>query len=321
MQIIDVTLRDGGHQHDFAWPRAFGAEYVGEAIRSQQIDFVEIGYWKQSGKFSGDFYALDEDLVGSLNPDQSPKVAVMVDFHYCARMLDAYPFSGASPFGLIRMTSRREDVFDASTLLSRIKAQTGALTSLNLFNISNYSQEALDAALSSLVSHVPDFVYFADTHGSVDLAADNELYSYLAREVSALGATPGFHLHNHTGKAYHNFRHLDELGFRATDISLNGLGKGMGNLPLEHVLGGSERDRFLELWRSNRSLFEMSTTPFGALTGNFSVTDHYADQAEQLGLSVDQFTEFISSLGKKQRDNFESPLMLSFVNENSSNGN
>ena len=52
MKFIDVTLRDGGHQHNFNWPLEFVERYW--SLNSfGEIEFVELGYWKQSGKFDG----------------------------------------------------------------------------------------------------------------------------------------------------------------------------------------------------------------------------------------------------------------------------
>ena len=51
MKFIDVTLRDGGHQHNFNWPLDFVKRYLESLNSFDEIEFVELGYWKQSGKF------------------------------------------------------------------------------------------------------------------------------------------------------------------------------------------------------------------------------------------------------------------------------
>ena len=66
MKFIDVTLRDGGHQHGFNWPLEFVKRYL-ESINSfQEVEFIELGYWKQSGKFDGPFYSLEENLLSKI---------------------------------------------------------------------------------------------------------------------------------------------------------------------------------------------------------------------------------------------------------------
>ena len=48
MKFIDVTLRDGGHQHGFNWPLEFIERYFKSINLFPEIEFVELGYWKQS---------------------------------------------------------------------------------------------------------------------------------------------------------------------------------------------------------------------------------------------------------------------------------
>ena len=51
MKLIDVTLRDGGHQKGCSWPLEVVERYLHSINSFQDIDFVELGYWKQTGKF------------------------------------------------------------------------------------------------------------------------------------------------------------------------------------------------------------------------------------------------------------------------------
>ena len=41
MKFIDVTLRDGGHQHGFNWPLEFVKRYLGSLNLFPEIEFVE----------------------------------------------------------------------------------------------------------------------------------------------------------------------------------------------------------------------------------------------------------------------------------------
>ena len=66
MKFIDVTLRDGGHQHGFNWPLEFVQRYMVSISSFPEIEFIELGYWKQSGKFDGPFYSIEEELLSSI---------------------------------------------------------------------------------------------------------------------------------------------------------------------------------------------------------------------------------------------------------------
>ena len=41
MKFIDVTLRDGGHQHGFNWPLEFVKRYMQSIKSFQEVEFVE----------------------------------------------------------------------------------------------------------------------------------------------------------------------------------------------------------------------------------------------------------------------------------------
>jgi len=287
------------------------------STQTPEINFTEIGYWKQEGKFDGRFYSVDQRLVDELevNPCQ---LAVMVDFHYCQKSLSEYPTRESQPLGLIRLTARKEQVPEAINFLERLKDKTGAQTSLNIFNVSNYLDAELLSVIESASVKIPDFIYLADTHGAINLETQGARFTNYARLISEAGAHSGFHLHNHLGLALQNYRLLETLGFEWSDVSLNGLGKGGGNLHLEHVLAAAELTPYLEAWEQHATLFESRSNPLNIVTAIFSATDHYAEQALQLGISAGQLSAFLVSLEREGRDNFSADLLRKVNREGSS---
>ena len=91
MKFIDVTLRDGGHQHGFNWPLEFVERYMKSINSFQEVEFVELGYWKQSGKFDGPFYSIDKNLLFSICQMTKKKLSIMVDYHYCSHNVGDFP--------------------------------------------------------------------------------------------------------------------------------------------------------------------------------------------------------------------------------------
>ena len=125
MKFIDVTLRDGGHQHGFNWPFEFVERYL-ESINSfQEIDFLELGYWKQSGKFDGPFYSIDEDLLYSICQKTKKKLSIMVDYHYCSHNVEDFPTNeDFTELGLVRVCLRKEDVTEGCRFINELKKYT-----------------------------------------------------------------------------------------------------------------------------------------------------------------------------------------------------
>ena len=91
MKFIDVTLRDGGHQHGFNWPLEFVERYLKSINSFDEVEFVELGYWKQKDKFDGAFYSIEENLLSSICKKTKKKLSIMVDYHYCSHNLKAFP--------------------------------------------------------------------------------------------------------------------------------------------------------------------------------------------------------------------------------------
>lgn len=305
MELIDVTLRDGGHQVNFDWPVEVARDLI-LSLSETPIAFVELGYWRQTGKFSGAFYNFNPELLANLVADKPTNLqfAMMVDHHYCPKALELYP-GVADGLDLLRITSRKEEIAAATNFAQALREKTGCRTSLNIFNVTNYSDDEIRTALELVSAAPPDYVYFADTHGSLNLTDEQERFRSYAVEIRQFGSIPGFHLHNHSGNALSNFRLLPSLGFEAADASLNGLGKGLGNLKLEEILSTTDALEVLDVWRRFPDWFSMPQNPFGIIGARASITDHYAEQALISEMSTHEFFARAKSLTGEDKDNFK----------------
>ena len=102
MQIVDVTLRDGGFTCDFDWPMGLAKEYY-NLVTGFDIACMELGYWKQSSKSQNKFFNLDMDTVREVTGGRGKNnVCVMIDYHYCSNNLTDYPTNNQNE---IRMKS------------------------------------------------------------------------------------------------------------------------------------------------------------------------------------------------------------------------
>ena len=310
MKFIDVTLRDGGHQNGFNWPLEFVERYLKSIRLFQEIEFVELGYWKQSKKFDGLFYSIEENLLSNLCQMAGKKLSIMVDYHYCSHDVKDFPCNkDFTNLGLIRVCLRKEDIIDGCRFVNDLKKYTQCKLSINFFNITNYTEDDLKFACEIAVESNTDFIYFADTHGALDLAKNIEIFKKLTKLIKQMGITPGLHLHDHSGKAYFNYRNLYNAGFNATDISLGGLGKGLGNLRLEHVLDVRGREHVLDHLILDKDLFHMPSGPYGVLTSTEGITDHYAVEAESEELIPSQFAKKLKKITGFSKDNYNSKIL------------
>jgi len=313
MEFIDVTLRDGGHQVGFNWPEHFVVNFLPEIAALDSVSFVEVGYWGQKGKFEGPYYSLDNASLRSLFPQVTgAQLAVMTDYHYAIRDLEAYPSSDTDPMvGLIRVTARQDEFESAVAFMHELSAYTGIPVSCNIFNVTNYSSEHLDYCVDYALKSDVAVIAFADTHGSLDLDHLADSWQGRISRIHSQGKMAGIHLHDHLGFARTNYRISKELGFDYCDVSLKGIGKGLGNLRLEHCIDISERGELLRLWAEYDKFMELPTGPWAYLTARFSATDHYAEQARALGLSPNRLRAALVSMSRDERDNYRRDLLVS----------
>lgn len=310
MNLVDVTLRDGGFTCDFDWPLSFAQEYY-NIVSDLGIHCMELGYWKQTSKSQNRFFNLNLDTVKQITGGQGNKnVCVMIDYHYCSKNLNDYPTDNQNEIKMIRMTARKDMIKEAYEFATKLKSHTGLDIAFNIFNTTNYTSEELDRALDVVLHSDFEIIGFADTHGHLDLNTSIAYYESKFKRIKEASKQTSFHLHNHTGKAYSNYiKCLESPYIDICDTSIGGLGKGAGNLKLEEVLDSNKSlnlNHFIS--KHYESLFKKTVSPYYLVTGRFGITDNYATQAMKNNTPIKEFTDFCSTVSGLDRDNFDKNL-------------
>jgi 4-hydroxy 2-oxovalerate aldolase len=310
MRIIDVTLRDGGHAVDFNWEMSFAKEYY--EIVSDMVDYVELGYWMQSEKSINPFYNLDMDKINDITQSSKRRnVSIMIDYHYCVKDVKLYPkYDEQEEVAMIRLCSRKEDIDDAIKFGSELKTYTGLNVSFNIFNASNYSEEEITQNCTKVSTNNFDFIYFADTHGSMDLKRDINKFENGLDILIQSGKSVGIHLHDHLGKAYYNYQFANEYGFDFSDTSVRGMGKGAGNLKLEYL---KVDNKLIEFINKHNELLQIHPTPWELITAKHSLTDNYAKEASAINLPIPTFINFCEWINGVDKDSYDNKLMNEFL--------
>ena len=93
MNIIDVTLRDGGHQVDFDWPDEFAKLHIDNSIKCSKVNFVGWAIGNKPPNLQINFITLNEQSLEELNSGEHcySNYSVMVDCHYCSHKISDYP--------------------------------------------------------------------------------------------------------------------------------------------------------------------------------------------------------------------------------------
>tara|TARA_B100001123_G_C15114417_1_gene948768 strand:- start:108 stop:1049 length:942 start_codon:yes stop_codon:yes gene_type:complete len=311
MKIIDVTLRDGGHAMNFNWDISFAKEHYKIVSEIPEVKFIELGYWKQTSKSKHPFYNLNFDFVEKITGKKKLKnVSIMIDYHYCSKNISDYPTNKQKEIGMIRMCSRKEDIKKALEFGEKLKKYTKINVSFNVFNAVNYSKKELENTCNLISKYNMDYVYFADTHGSMDLSKLFKKFDKVIKKLKRSGKEIGMHLHDHSGKGYFNFRQLQKYKIYMSDASVRGMGKGFGNLRLEHIINLKKISKLAELINKYNEVLTMPPNSYTLITSKYGVTDNYAAQGKKLNIPMDKFDKFCSKIKGISRDTFDKKLIL-----------
>ena len=311
MNLIDVTLRDGGHQVDFNWPNKFLSKYFPAISGVQQLDFVELGYWSQTEKSLNRFYNMTPNVLEELvELGLSSKASVMIDYHYCSHHMSSYRSDVFEQnVDLVRLCSRREDISEAVKFGRQLIDELGVKLSLNFFNITNYSKQEIEYCIEKGKEAGATFLYFADTHGALNLFKERNVYEEYANIINDNEMIAGLHLHDHSGKAYLNFCIGQEIGFGSFDCSLGGMGKGVGNLRMEHVVDPILNASIIDML-SEEQILRMQPLIPGLVTAALSATDYYAVWAEKLDIKPSDLIKLLLDKSPSERDIFDKHNLL-----------
>jgi 4-hydroxy 2-oxovalerate aldolase len=316
MNIIDVTLRDGGHLMDFNWDLNFTREYYNLLSSFNSVDTIELGYWKQTSKSKNDYYNLDMEKIYRVTDKQGyNNISIMIDYHYCTHDVTEYPTNDEqNEVSMIRLCARKEDINEALIFGEKLKEYTKLNVSFNVFNASNYTKAELDNIADIVSESTLDYVYFADTHGAMDVKKEFNKFENIVNTLKRNGKKVGFHLHDHSGKGYYNFMNLSDLGFESSDTSVRGMGKGSGNLRLEYITENEELTKLASLI-NKYDFLKTNPNAYELITAKYSLTDNYAKEALANDIRVEDFDRFCSKIEGLDRDTYNSKLLNDFINE------
>ncbi|MEL6346102.1 MAG: aldolase catalytic domain-containing protein [Myxococcota bacterium] len=236
VKVLDCTIRDGGIVNDWQ----FSHQRVGDVFRAlnqANVDYMEVGYRTQDGVFdtatTGPWRFCDEqDLVDAGVEPGAMKLSTMVDCHRVT--VDDIPPKGDTVIDVVRIATYARHMDKAMRLLDHC-LDAGYETFVNVMAVSTLEPDVVHTTLSRLARSGVHNVAIVDSFG----ALYPEHVRYLVRQYRhILGDTinVGVHFHNNLQQAFANSIAAIDEGVDVVDATLNGMGRGPGNCPLELLL-------------------------------------------------------------------------------------
>jgi len=228
VEILDCTLRDGGYQNAWNFPKDLIDDYI-IAMNSLPVDYLEIGFRTPRNVLPSCANATD-DFVRTL-PKNQKKLCVMVNASELNPSSLEIMFPQNSLISVVRIAFHYHEILTAAPLIKQLHNK-GLEIMVNIMQASlrSYSELA-DAAM--FFSTLPiSVIYIADSLGGM---SPKDVSNALSALRSQWQGKIGVHAHNSRGLALANsIQALSENTI--VDCTILGMGRGPGNTRTEQLL-------------------------------------------------------------------------------------
>ncbi len=242
IKLLDCTLRDGGYINNWN----FGEEEIRDILfnlAKSGTDIIECGF------LSDKLYDHDRSIFSS--PEQIDALLPETDCMYVGMIAigekeihpDLLPNASSCRLSGIRLTFHSDEI-DKALEYGQIIKRKGYRLFLQPVGSSFYSDDKLLSLMLRANEIEPYAFYIVDTLGCM-YPRDLQRQLYLADYNLKPGIRIGFHSHNNLQMAFANAQHMIEYKTERTriiDCSVNGMGRGAGNLCSELIMDYLNRD-------------------------------------------------------------------------------
>ncbi|MBT7067599.1 MAG: nucleoid-structuring protein H-NS, partial [Verrucomicrobia bacterium] len=247
IQILDCTIRDGGLINDHHFDDDFARTVYRTGVAAG-VDYVEFGYKASKRIFSPDTYGkwkfCNEDDIRRIIEDEpgGPKITVMADAERTDYKEDFLPRE-QSVVDCYRIACY---IHQIPTALDMVKDahDKGYEAMLQLMAVSTVNMPDLEQALALAAESQAAGVYLVDSFGSLYSEQVRNFTKLYVKAMEGTDKVVGFHGHNNQQLAFANTVEAIVAGANRLDGTLNGIGRGAGNCPLELLIGFLHNPKF-----------------------------------------------------------------------------
>lgn len=238
VQLLDVTLRDGGYCNDFQFDSQAARQIV-QSLYKARLDYIEIGYRKgpeKGAKGLGTTAVTDRAYMLSLR-EAAPEAKLVVMLH--PHNIEERDLAELQEIGIsmVRVCIRADRV-EQGLATVRAAKQFGLLVSANFVRVTYLHPRTIAAYMQQAEAAGADLVYFADSNGNM---VPEQVRQFTQLFKIAVDVPVGFHAHNNLTLGLGNTLAAIDAGIDIVDASLRGMGRGAGNLSTEVYVSYLER--------------------------------------------------------------------------------
>jgi len=240
LKLVDCTLRDGGYYNNWKFNISDANRYL-KQIYSSGIDVVEIGFnFFEKNPNYGKFAYINKSLIKKLVRSKNTKLAVMIngsdflkikgDFR---KYLNEIFKNNHLSYSIIRIAIHYKDLNKILKYIVHLKKLNYQIC-INLMQINNVSGKELKICLKKLEqTNSVDVFYFADSFGNLKPKNISSICKIIKKNWKK---EIGIHAHDNCGLALKNSIKAYESGVNWIDGTIQGMGRGAGNVKTESLL-------------------------------------------------------------------------------------
>ena len=322
-KILDCTLRDGGYQNNWQFSNKFVQKYL-NLMDSKIISCVELGIRSdQIVTDSGALRTCTKKNLENLYLDEQQSFSVIVnlkefldkpliDFEKLIKETD-------KRIQIIRLTATVQNIGILSPFIDIIKKYDFQI-SLNLMQASLWSYIDLHELAVSLNSLPLDIENIADSFGGLDT---NMVIKIVTAFSNVIGVPLGIHAHDNQGLALINSLSASANGCEWIDVTINGMGRGAGNVATERLLFGCKATKFsskIHKFIDEEILPLKRKTTWGPsylyfISGKYNLHPHYVSGLDEYEISYYDKISCLLLLGENGVNKFTDKLLNSVVEQ------
>ena len=233
-QLMDVTLRDGGHTNNYQFSPDV-VKHIVSTLDQSGIGRIEIGYRnglrKPIPNIGPAGLCSKEYLKSCRSWIQSAKLSVMCH-PINIQEADLKEMKDCGVDSLRVCFVPKQDLAMSLHVLEMTKKQ-GFEVFFSVLSTSRYPPESLHQLILEIAKHEPNAIYLADSAGHFTPEKLHALFSILRSDCKL---DFGFHAHDNLFLAQANALAAIHAGVKYIDASTAGLGRGVGNLRMEGIV-------------------------------------------------------------------------------------
>lgn len=250
VQILDTTLRDGGRIINCAFSDT-QIKGIATSLTDANIDIIEMGFLRDNVDYSGNStFFTDIDQINNLLP-KTNRNTMFVAFSDYGKEYGMWDFSKIKPYsgsGIqgFRVGYRKKDLKDAIPIFNTVKDNGYKLFIQGVESLSYTDLEMLQTI--DIINKIKPYSFgIVDTYGAMYKDDVLRLFSLLNHNLDEDIAID-FHSHNNMQLSFSFAQEIVEAsrGVRKLiiDTTLEGVGKGTGNLNTELMIDYLNRKKY-----------------------------------------------------------------------------